>query len=165
MESLKSLMKTAVVAVVLTLVALGLLRLIGGENTKPPSFVASAPLQENPPAPSTIVRTFEGRLAFTPEHNAYTVTVWSDGKHVFEFDPPLRRTDGNLYGAMNDAIEAAYGKDAGRYFGEPLSLHTFPNGKRALAIVGDEYRYLALPLSVSDEDARVGVLAFWRERR
>ncbi len=160
-QRIKSLAKRAVI-VTLSLVLLGnLLRACSDVSREAPgsrSATAAAPLR------ATVQQERSGVVKLVPGGHRFTATTF-DGRTLFNYEPPLPRNDGSMYGAMNDAVTVVFGSNAGHFFGSKLTNRTLPNGKVALALEADEYWYLALPLGVSDEDTRIGAMAFWRESK
>lgn len=155
----------------LSSVVLGLSLLLAGcqpESPTPKSPVADSPAAkpflEGVSDTPGVIQELSGKVSLLPGHHRYKASFDKSGKVLFSYEPPLPHTDGAMFGAMYDAIDSVYGKDAGHYFGAQLTL--YPVGAvNALAIEGDEYRYLGIPLKVSDEDQRFGVMVFWREAK
>lgn len=152
-------------------VVLGLSLLVAGCQQASPTpkspaadSPAAKPVLEKVSDTPRVIRELSGEVALLPGHHSFKASVDESGKVMFSYEPPLPHTDGAMFGAMYDAITSVYGKDAGHYFGAKLTL--YPVGAvNALAIEGDEYRYLGIPLKVSDEDPRFGVMMFWREAK
>lgn len=98
-------------------------------------------------------------MSYVP--GGHTMSFTTEGaKTALLFEPPLPATDGAIYGAMLDAIEAIHPTDRGSYIGPKPFLAPLPSGARAVALDAGSHVYMALPMKA--DDRRIIGMSFWR---
>lgn len=114
-------------------------------------------------APAELLTEREGRLTLTKDMNRYKAVTNAKGITALIVIDPLQADDGNMQAVVLSAIKEIYPNDSG-WMGAKLVAHKLPNGSNAVAIVGDQYRYIALPVWDDSESKVIQRLSFWREK-